>query len=92
MSTAPSRLLPALLILSLTACATRSTPPTTPPLPPRVDCQQPPAPEPERPRTWDLAGLSEALASALGALTEERRLSRVEDECHQRLRDRGVIR
>lgn len=57
-----------------------------------MDCRQPPAPDPERPRTWDLEGLSEALAAALGALTEERRLVGVRDACEQRLRDQGVIR
>lgn len=57
-----------------------------------MDCRQPPAPDPERPRSWDAEGLAVALAAALGTLTEERRLIGVRDACEQRLRDQGVIR
>lgn len=92
MSTATSRLLPALLLLCLTACATPSSGPTTPPLPPRVDCRQAATDEPARPEAWTLEGLSVALASALGVLTEERRLRSLERRCVERLKRDGVIR
>lgn len=45
-----------------------------------------------RPEAWTLEGLSVALASALGVLTEERRLRRLEHRCIERLKRDGVIR
>jgi hypothetical protein len=93
MPTAPRLfLLTALLPLLLSACKTPSAAPTKPPLPPRVDCLQAQTAEPQRPQEWTLEGLSVALASALGILTEERELRGREHECVARLRAEGLIR
>src|SRR5690625_7621943 len=84
MSTATARPLALLLSLFLTACATRSAPPTTPSLPPRVDCAQThtddPAAPPACPPAECQAVWVEYVAVLLRGWTELRRLRGVEQE------------
>lgn len=95
MSTARSRLLALMLALSLTACAANSTKPT-PPLPPRVDCQQratdnpPPAPTCGPAQCeGDWVGY---VVTLLGGWTQERVLRKAERQCVDALKRQGVIR
>lgn len=96
MSTVTVRLPALLLILFLTSCATRSAPPTTPSLPPRVDCAQGATDNPGTPPACSPAQCegvwAEYVAELLWGWTEERRLRRVEQRCVQRLKTEGVIR
>lgn len=96
MSTVTARALALLLSLFLTACATRSAPPTTPSLPPRVDCAQTPTDDPAAPPACSPAECEgvwvEYVAVLLWGWTEERRLRRIEQQCVQRLKSEGVIR
>ena len=95
MSTVTLRLLPAMLPLCLTACAGFSKKPT-PPLPPRVDCEQAATPVAPKSPTCSPAECGQAWIEHAVRLTygwaEERKLRGVEHQCVRALKDKGVIR
>lgn len=64
-----------------------------PPEPPRVDCKQGWAAAPGKvPRTFDQPAWVAWARKTLGLWEEDRKLRRIEHECVQGLKDKGVIK
>ena len=88
--------LTAALLLCLTACSSNSTKPSKPstePLPPRVDCEQPFAdPWPRVPRTSDPVAWATWARTVMGLAKEDRSNRLKEHECVDKLKAAKVIR
>ena len=71
----------------------RDSPPSDKPLPPRVDCNQPSAVDPPpHPTVADIEAWTIWAVKAYFTIGQERSLDRIEEDCIQQLKTKGIIR